>query len=72
MGLRTARPPAKNPQEEPRPVSWETVPTFPTEPPMPLLKTLLIAATRQAVHTVLLLLWLQFDPGTVARLGQVC
>lgn len=39
---------------------------------MPLLKTLLIAATRQAVHTLLLLLWLQLDPSTVAQLGQVC
>ena len=39
---------------------------------MPLLKTLLIAATRQAVHTMLLLLWLQLDPSTVARLSQVC
>ncbi len=28
--------------------------------------------TRQAVHTLLQLLWLQLDPSTVARLGQVC
>ncbi|WP_454725403.1 MULTISPECIES: hypothetical protein [Cupriavidus] len=39
---------------------------------MPLLKTLLIAATRQAVHTLLLLIWLQLDPDTVAQLSQIC
>lgn len=39
---------------------------------MPLLKTLLIAATCQAVHTLLQLLWLHFDPNIVARLDQVC